>query len=500
MISVDLPALACACAIASGLVACATTLEEAELAAFDAMDPIVPFADPDPELEASPAIQPDLEAPDSLDGLIARASRANPELRAAWHEYRAAVRQMPAARKLPEPVISYAFHALPVETRVGPMQHQFGVKQALPWPTRLGAAANVAAAKALVRRRHLETLQARVRRDIRRPWADLAWQAQARELLREEDALLASVEGIVRARLSVGQASYDTLTRLGLRRAELREREESLADAQERVRARLRGLADLDQETQLPEATFEAEAALPAASDLVTSLGDNPALAGAVAEIRGAEAAVEVAEAARMPDFGIGLSWTIIGPARMAGVSDSGRDALMITASARLPFWFDAYEANEDAARARVQAAEARSEHIRRQAEVELAQLLSTHAESTRRASLYERELIPGAEAALESVMGAFAADRAGLTDVLEVERQLLRYRLGVADARRTAAHVAADLDLLLGRSAVDVAAPEELEAAESETAEIEAEGTEASTADAPAAGDAAEPGAGDTP
>ncbi len=449
------PLLACACIAAVGLTA-STTRAAGARPAFDAMDPVVPFAPMPGEGDAGQTAGAppgeELPPPDSLDALIARASRANPALRAAWHEYRAAVRQMPAARKLPEPTITYSFHALPVETRVGPMQHQLGVSQAIPWPARLGAAANVAAAETLIRRRKLEALQAQVRRDIRRPWADLAMLDRARELLRQEDDLLASVEEIIRARLSVGQASYEVLTRVGLRRIELREREQTLADQEVSRRAHVRAVADLEPGAPLPAASFEEiPAELPSPAELAAGLESHPDVVTALAKIRRAQAGVEAAEADRMPDFGIGISWTVVGSARMAGVADSGTDALMLTASARIPFWFDAYEANEDAARARVQAAEAGLESVRRQAEATLVELTSAHREAARRASLYERELIPGAESALESTLGAFAADRATFTDVLEVEQQLLRYRLGVAEARRAAIVATADLEWLFG-------------------------------------------------
>ncbi|MFW5739864.1 MAG: hypothetical protein ACOC1F_05815, partial [Myxococcota bacterium] len=62
----------------------------------------------------------------SLASYVRYALENSPVLRARFQEWRAAALQTKQARKLPEPVITYAYFVRRVETRLGPQRHRFG--------------------------------------------------------------------------------------------------------------------------------------------------------------------------------------------------------------------------------------------------------------------------------------------------------------------------------------------------------------------------------------
>ena len=68
-----------------------------------------------------------------LPEYLAYAAAMNPGLRAAQRTWRAAVADIPRARALPDPRLSYSYYAREVGTRVGPQQHRIGLTQTFPW-------------------------------------------------------------------------------------------------------------------------------------------------------------------------------------------------------------------------------------------------------------------------------------------------------------------------------------------------------------------------------
>src|SRR5690606_14644794 len=104
-----------------------------------------------------PLDETDAPAPDgSLGSYVRYAVTESPALRASLERWRAAALRIEPARRLPDPMVSYGFYALPVQTRVGPQRHRLSVRQDVPWPTKLTAAANAQSLRARAAQRRFE--------------------------------------------------------------------------------------------------------------------------------------------------------------------------------------------------------------------------------------------------------------------------------------------------------------------------------------------------------
>lgn len=387
-----------------------------------------------------------------LSDLLVQAGLHSPVLRAAWYDAQAADFAIPVARRLPEPTLTYSVNLRQAESRVAPQTQRLGVMQAFPWPTRLRRAVDAAADRAEAARRRFEALRHQVRGEIRRPWAEVAVLAATRGELRGIDAVLERVQGSARARVAVGMVGADDLARVTLRRAELRERVAGLHDREVVLQAAVRAAAGLGPEVALPEATLEAAPqTLPATASLRSALPENPEIAAALADIDVAGAEVAVARTQRLPQFALGADWTLVGPASMPGAADSGRDLVMLSATISVPLWSRSYAAEADAASGRVEAARARRDVVLQRAEAELARIVASHAGATRRVALYDGELIPTADAALNAAMVGYEAGRTSLNSVADLEESVLRYRLASLEARAEQVRAMVDLEQLLG-------------------------------------------------
>lgn len=427
----------------SPLAACAASRSHTLLAELDALGPAPTAGSEQP---------PDPSTPLGLPELLVSASLHNPELRAAWHEARAASLEVPVAARLPEPTLTYGVFLRSVETRVGPQIQRLGVMQGFPWPAAQGRATTAAAARADVARRRFEAMRHRVRAELRRPWAELAAVEGTREVLRTVDALLERAAASARARVSAGMAGVDDLARLMLRRTELRDKEATLGERALTLAARIRALAGVAPDVPLALAAMEElPAALPTEAALRPKLAQNPELGVAAAAVGAAQASVEQVASRRWPSFTLGADWTVVGEARMPGVADSGKDAVMVSAGIRVPLWTRSYGAEAEAARARVQAAEARRDQALSNAQAELARVVASFAGASRRAALNQEQLIPSAHAALNAALASYEAGRGALSAVTELEEMLLRYRVEWLQAQAERVRAVADLEALVG-------------------------------------------------
>lgn len=402
-------------------------------------------------------------APLDLAALLAAAERGHPELAAAAASVRANHAQIAAARQLPSPTVAVTAMPLPVETRVGPQRFKLSVKQPLPWLGRFDrmAAAASAAERAEIRRK--DALLARIRRDVRVPWADLAWIDRVAAIVQQQHDLLVALEPSVLARLRVGKASYEDAQRLRLLIGELDERRRSLLDLRRAVAAEVRAAAGIAPDVALADAAFEpdplAGRPLPEPATLHAALAENPEVTAAEAQIAAAKSRVDVAKDAKRFDFAVGIDWIAVGEARMPGVADSGTDTVMLTASVQLPVWRKAYDAREASARAQVEAAAATREATLRRAEGRLGRLLFALRDARRKDALYRGDLLPRAQSALQAATTAYASGKASFENLIALQRQLLAFEIRLLDAERARVQALANLEWLLGKP---VARPKE--------------------------------------
>ncbi|MCB0634115.1 MAG: hypothetical protein KDD15_30500, partial [Lewinella sp.] len=91
---------------------------------------------------------PDLLPAQSLKDLLAQLPQANPELRALYLDYQAALAVAPQVSQLPDPELKLGWYTLSPETRLGPQRLWWILNQKLPWPGKLKAQEELALTRA----------------------------------------------------------------------------------------------------------------------------------------------------------------------------------------------------------------------------------------------------------------------------------------------------------------------------------------------------------------
>jgi outer membrane protein TolC len=262
------------------------------------------------------------------------------------------------------------------------------------------------------------------------------WERSARARYRSS---LLSYRDIARAQIELGTLE-DDLARLHQRRRPLVTRLLALVGA------------DLRSPVAIPS-ELEDIAALPSDAELRTRLQQyNPELMALSHRAESARVDVARARTRYLPDFRVGLAYTLTGEARMPGsVAGSGKDAVMPQIGFSVPIWWGAYGAGVESAAASQRAA---SEGVRGQRlalGAELEDALFGLRDAERRQVLYRDDILPKARENLLSTTASYRSGRAALIDLIDAQRMLLEFDLALERARTDAFIAVARVRALVG-------------------------------------------------
>ena len=400
-----------------------------------------------------------------VSGHIAVALAHNPAVQAAFARWKATVHRAAQANQLPEPTLTIGAFARSVETRVGPQQARLGVQQALPWPTTLSAGQDAATAAAEAAHAQLDATALAVSRAVSDAYWTL-WQLRdARRLHRDHLDVLTGLSATVGGRVKTGSAGFAGLQQVDLSHARLEDQIASMDQQEQALAARLRAVLGVQTTAPIPTDVAPPPLWVPAEdrAALASAALAHPMLTMGTARIHSAEATARVAAARRMPAFTVGADWILTGPSPMPDVEDSGKDAISVGLGVKVPLWQRAYGQGIAAAEAEASALRSDQQTLEDQRVALLDGAIAAVLDSERRARVTETTLLPQAQAAYTSLLGAWATGDNAVAQAILAQRDLLDLQVRLTNARADHARAWAILDDLCGRPVVRTPAPEVL-------------------------------------
>lgn len=163
---------------------------------------------------------------------------------------------------------------------------------------------------------------------------------------------------------------------------------------------------------------------------------DNPMLSMLEAEANAYRAKAEMDKKMSYPMFGIGLQYSLVGKSNNSMVMDNmnGMDMVMPMFKISIPIFRKKYQAQQKESRHYRQASELKYENTLNQLQSEYQTVKQQLADASRKIALYQKQQ----ELSLSTwqlIVREFSAGTTSLTDVIQVERQLLDYRLKKSEA-----------------------------------------------------------------
>ena len=162
----------------------------------------------------------------------------------------------------------------------------------------------------------------------------------------------------------------------------------------------------------------------------------NPMLSMLEAEANAYRAKAEMDKKMSYPMFGIGLQYSLVGKSNNNMVMDNmnSMDMVMPMFKISIPIFRKKYQAQQKESRHYRQASELKYENTLNQLQSEYQTVKQQLADASRKIALYQKQQ----ELSLSTwqlIVREFSAGTTSLTDVIQVERQLLDYRLKKSEA-----------------------------------------------------------------
>jgi outer membrane protein, heavy metal efflux system len=383
-------------------------------------------------------VLPALTTNSPLADFLTYAMLNQPQIEAAYFDWAASIENITVARSLPDPQLTFQADIENVVSSVMP-----GLTQNFPGPGKLRAQARAASADSQVRYFAFESAVLQTAYAVKQGYYRLWFLDEKIRVDREMLRLLSELERIAGAQNETGQATLQDVYRAQIEADRLKTEIVNLEDSRQPLQAQFKAALGLTREQPDPPAPARFEATtldLPAEQILDIAFARNPELKAMEAEVRRAQASLDLAYKAKVPDFSLGL---------MADVK-TAPVLYRPLATMTLPLWRDKIAAEIAAAQAGKRAAQARLTAGQINLTVEFAGKSFDYREVNRNLDLLQARLIPKAQQSLEIARAAYLSGKTEFFNLIDAERMLLEFRLAEIEARTQRELLLSDLWLLI--------------------------------------------------
>ncbi len=394
-----------------------------------------------------------------LNDYLRFAALRNAGLEAQFQAWRAAVERVPQVGVLPDPRFTYGYYLGEVETRVGAMQHMVSLSQTFPWFGKLQDREDAAARNAMAAYQRFEAARLALNLRVETAYNDLFYLERSIEITRDNLELLEQFERVAQARYQVAAAGHPDVIRVQVEFGKLEDRLRQQRDLRAPLVARLNAALNRPAETVIPSITGIAQReTLASIEELFSVLQEqNPELRALAEEIERERIGAEIARKDGKPDLTVGVAYTAIAERSGVSLAENGDDSVLATFSINLPIWREKYDAKVREAVAKRLAVSSRRTEVSNRLSSELRRAIFDHHDARRRVDLFSNTLIPKATESLEASLSGFTQGATDFFDLIDAERTLLEFQLGLERARVDRATSYAHIEQLIGTRLVEI-------------------------------------------
>jgi len=389
----------------------------------------------------------------TLQDYLRYASLNNAELKAKFHQWKAAIEQIPQAKSLPDPKFTYGYFIEEVETRVGPQRQKFEIMQTFPWFGVIEARGDRAAAKAKAAYKRYEAKRLELFQEVKYAFYEYAYLAKAIEITRQNLELVTHFEEIARTRYITAITSHPDIIRAQIELAILEDRLESLKELKPAITAKLNSILNRPASSDLPwpKPPKYQQVSIDFSQLYAMIIQNNPDLQALGYDIEAARSTEKLAKKKSFPHFGIGVGYIDTAHARASGVDDSGKDPIIAMVSLTLPIWTGNYKAAQRQARAQLHQKTHEKTQMENTFAAKAQQLLYEFEDSNRKIKLYRDVIILKAKEMLVASETAYQAGTIDFLSLIDAQRILLKYELFYERSLAENAQKLAKIEMLTG-------------------------------------------------
>jgi outer membrane protein, heavy metal efflux system len=389
-----------------------------------------------PEYNA-PAL-PLLTTNSPLSDFLTYAILNHPAVAANYYDWAASVERITIERSRPDPKLTFEAYIAGTITSLMP-----GLMTDIPGPGKLAARARVATAESEGKYFTFKSSMLQTAFDVKKAYYQLHYLDEKIRVNRQTLQLLTGLELIARTQNETGKGTLQDVLKTQIEADKLGADIANLEDSRRSLMAQFKaslGLTPRDPEPPLPAGFVSTPLDLTDEKLFETALAQNLQLKAMQAEIRRAEASIQLARKDRVPDFSVG------GEVDVKAAPVVWNPQLSMT----LPIWRDKIAAEIAEAQQNKRSAEARFTAGQISLAVDFAEKAYSYREANRNLSVLDSRLLPRAQQSLDVTRAAYLSGQLEFLDVIDAERVLLDLQLERVAAQMQREISLAELSLII--------------------------------------------------
>jgi len=386
-----------------------------------------------------------------IDEYLIYAAENNPELKAAYTNFEAALKKAPQVSSLQDPTLTVSAFGQMMETRLGSQEARFTLMQMFPWFGKLKAEKTTAELMADAQFQQYLLKRERLFLQVRNLYAGM-FSMKQEIILREKNLeILDSYRELALNRFEAGSSPMVNVVKVDIKREEALTGIELLQEELETLKKQFNLLLNRDTYT---EVEIQDELEIEAMNELLIeaeeiSFKAHPEVEMLEKERQAFSNEKLVAKKMGMPMIGLGVDYTIIAKRTDANPMDNGMDAVMPMLSVSLPIFRKKYNARIEEFELRARASEEEKLAVINDLKSEFEMAVYQLKKSKRLMQLYDKQ-IGSSEQANKLLISGFSNADSDFEEVLQMNQDILIFRTEKIAATAEAFKAAAKLQFLL--------------------------------------------------
>lgn len=386
-----------------------------------------------------------------IDDYLIYAAENNPELKAAYTNFEAALKKAPQVSSLQDPTLTVSAFGQMMETRLGSQEARFTLMQMFPWFGKLKAEKTTAELMADAQFQQYLLKREKLFLQVRNLYAEMFSMKQEIRLKEKNLEILDSYRKLALNRFEAGSSPMVNVVKVDIKREEALTGIELLQEELETLKRQFNLLLNRDTYSKVE---IQDELEIEAMNELLIeaeeiSFKAHPEVEMLEKERQAFSNEKLVAKKMGMPMIGLGVDYTIIAKRTDANPMDNGMDAIMPMLSVSLPIFRKKYNARIEEFELRARASEEEKLAVINDLKSDFEMAMYQLKKSKRLIQLYDKQ-IGSSDQANKLLISGFSNANSDFEEVLQMNQDILIFRTEKIAAIAEAFKAAARLQFLL--------------------------------------------------
>lgn len=391
----------------------------------------------------------------NLEDYLKFAAENNPEVKAAYSRFEAALQKAPQVSSLPDPTLTVSAFGRMIETRLGAQEARFSLTQMFPWFGKLAAEKNTANLMAEAKFQQFLAKRERLFLKVREAYAELYSVKEVIRLNEDNLEILDSYRKLALNKFEAGSAPMVNVVKVDIKREEASTEIELMKAELETLKRQFNLLLNRPQEMQVNIGEILTDVSVQPSMANQSNFSGHPEIEMLENEMAAYENEVVVAEKAGLPSLGLGVDYSIISKRTDADPMDNGQDAIMPMFSVSLPIFRKKYKAAKEEAEFMAEATMHEKDAVINQFKSEIEMARYNLNKSERLIALYERQIEASGQANKLLISG-FSNAKSDFEEVLQMNQDILLFEKEKIGAEANAFKAKSKLQFLLYKNNTD--------------------------------------------